>query len=168
MDLLHFHGNFFLVGHDSSSLSRRRTVSIGRGVSHAGLPKAHDSGAGSSLRNSRHRPFSNGPGFRILLLLGQTEKEIHRQSLRFVEEQNRQRTSEVGVFRSRHRIPTQQPARTSVPGAAGKQTRQREGADRIGSQTGSRRLPYASTQRGFRYETISELLIWSGTGEPDA
>ncbi len=38
---LHFHGNFFLVGQIPPLTTRRRTVSIGRGVSHAGLPKAH-------------------------------------------------------------------------------------------------------------------------------
>jgi Transposase len=51
-------------------------------------------------------------------------------------------------------------------GAAGKQTRQRESSDRIGSQIGSRRLSHTPAQGGFRHETICEPLSWSGTGEP--
>jgi hypothetical protein len=144
--------------HDAPGLSSTRHRSRRR----------QDFGSGHSLRSHDIRRFPRVQDFVSYCRLVKSKKESAGKCYGTSGNKIGNAPFKVGVLGSGRVVLERQSRRSGLPGSSGKETRQGQGSDRSGAQTGSIGVFHALAQRGFRYETILEPLIWSGAGEPDA
>jgi transposase len=147
-------------GHDANTLYRLRSVpGIGKILSLVILYEIHD------IRRFA-RPQELASYARLVKCAQESAGKVRGNG----GPEDRQRAPEVGLLRSRRRLPPQESRGPGLLRAPRPQARQGEGADGAGAQARSRRLPHLEARPGLRPGEVPEHLTQTRreAGEPDA
>ena len=130
--------------HDTQTYHRLKTVpGIGKILALTILYETHDIGR-----------FPPSPGFPLLLPAGQVRSQFGRQEARHRRREDRKRSPQVGLLRSRRALPPLQPAGPEAASSPGRPTREEQGTFHPGRQARPGRLSHADQGARFRHGTL--------------